>query len=289
MNDPVNAPGSGPFVLMHISDLHLHRLPRHPFAYASKRILGAANLVLRRRRRFPPGRAEALVAHLAGLPWDHLLISGDLTQLGTREEFERVRQALQPLLDRGRERITLMPGNHDRYVPEPPGRGAFEAVFPEFAPGGEILTRRLTDRWWMAVWDSAQAAPWLSAAGRVRPETLRATAEWMNTLPPEARVIVANHYPVFFPPPHRHSPRHDLTNRTAVRQWLLHHPVPLYLHGHIHHNWVHSEEGAHGTITAVNSASSTQRLSPARAGKESSYHRIVLDGPEFRIEPQRFP
>jgi len=274
---------------MHISDLHMHRLPRDPREYASKRILGAANLVLRRRRRFPRARAEALMTHLAEQPWDHLLITGDITQLGTRAEFELARKMLQPLLERGRERVTLLPGNHDRYVPESPGKGAFEAVFPEFASEGDIATRQLTERWWLVVWDSAIPAPWLSAAGRVRPETLRATSEWLASLPTGARVIVANHYPVFFPPPHHHDSTHDLANQAAVERWLLDHPVALYLHGHIHHNWVHGEKGAHGTVTAVNSAASTQQLPPGRSGTESSYHRIVLEGGDFKIEPQVFP
>lgn len=282
-------PASDPFVLMHISDLHIHGLPMNPLAYASKRVLGAANLILRRRRRYPRRRAEALVAHLDAQNWDHLLITGDITQLGTRAEFERARSILNPLLARGHQRVTLMPGNHDRYVPEPKGQGAFEAVFSEFIPQGEIATRQLTEHWWMVAWDSARPAPWLSAAGHVRPETLSATAAWMKGLPTDAQVIVANHYPVFFPPPHRHGIHHDLVNQSAVHQWLLEHRVTLYLHGHIHHNWIHAVEGPSGVITSVNSASSTQRLPPDRAGIESSFHRIVLEGKDFKIEPQHLP
>jgi 3',5'-cyclic AMP phosphodiesterase CpdA len=277
-----------PFVLMHISDPHFHRLPRRPGAYLSKRALGALNLVLYRRRMFPPRRARRLVEHLATLDWQHLLVTGDVTQLGTHEEFALARRELAPLLARGPERVTVLPGNHDRYVAEPAGDGAYEAHFADLAPpagAGGLRTRRLTEHWWLALWDSAVPAPWGSAAGRLPPETLPATEAWLAGLPPGAQVIVANHYPVFFPPPHRYKTFHDLSNQDAVRAWLLEHPVRLYLHGHIHHNWVHTVPGRHGPLTAVNSASSTQLPRP---GDASAFHRIVLEGPAFRIEPQRF-
>jgi len=169
-------------------------------------------------------------------------------------------------------------------VPEPPGDGAFERHFGDLAPHGPVQTRRLTEHWWLAAWDSARPAPWLEATGRVREETLAATDDWLATLPPGARVIVVNHYPVFFPPPHRYRAHHDLRNQAAVADWLLSRPVRLYLHGHVHHNWVHTVAGRHGPLTAVNSASSTQQPRP---DDPSAFHRIVLDGPGFRIEPQR--
>ncbi len=273
-----------PTILMHISDLHFHRLPRQPGRYFSKRALGALNLALRRQRQFPLERAQRLVERLLALEWQHLLISGDLTQLGTPEEFALAREVLAPLLARGSERVTVLPGNHDRYVPEPPGAGAFETAFAEFAPRDGLRTRRLSERWWLAAWDSAQPAPWYSAAGRVPPQILAATEAWLAGLPADARVIVANHYAAFFPPPHRYRPSHDLANQDTVTQWLLRQPVRLYLHGHIHHNWVHTVTGDHGALTAVNSASSTQRPRP---GDASAFHRIVLDGAEARIEPLR--
>lgn len=278
---------SEPFVLMHVSDLHFHRLPCNPLRYASKRALGGLNLLLRRRRDFPPERARRLVATLDAASWQHLLVTGDLTQLGLPEEFARAREALAPLLARGPEAVTVVPGNHDRYVPEPPGNGAYEASFGDFAGGSVdgVATRRLTDRWWLVAWDSAAPAPWYAAEGTVRPETLAATDAFLAGLPAGAQVILANHYPLFFPPPHRVRRHHELTNLGAVRDWVLARPFRLYLHGHVHHNWVLTVPGAHGLLTVVNSASSTQRPRP---GDPSAYHRIVLRGAEFAVEPQRY-
>lgn len=275
---------SDPFILMHISDLHFHRLPRHPSAYLSKRALGAMNLLLRRGREFPLERARVLVKGLEKASWNHLVISGDLTQLGTHAEFALAREVLAPLLARGAEKVTVIPGNHDKYVAEREGTSAFEEHFGEFCPAAPAPPRHLAGDWWLAAWDSAQPAPWNSAEGRVTEETLLATETWLAGRPPGSRLIVANHYPVFFPSGHAHAPAHGLVNQETVRAWLLNHPVRLYLHGHVHQNWVLTVEGSHGPITVVNSAASTAR--PGGAGV-SSFHRIVLDDGDFRVEPQQ--
>ncbi|MEE8436349.1 MAG: metallophosphoesterase [bacterium] len=269
---------------MHISDLHFHRLPRHPSAYLSKRALGAMNLLLRRWREFPLERARGLVKRLEKASWHHLVISGDLTQLGTHAEFALAREVLAPLLARGTEQVTVIPGNHDKYVAEAEGRSAFEAHFGEFCRAAPASPQQLAGNWWLAAWDSAQPAPWNSAEGRVTAETLLATETWLAGRPSGSQLIVANHYPVFFPSGHSQAPAHGLVNHDTVRAWLLNHPVRLYLHGHVHQNWVLTVEGSHGPLTVVNSAASTAR--PGGAGV-SSFHRIVLDGDELRVEPQQ--
>ena len=279
-----------PFVLMHISDLHLHTLPRNPFRYFSKRALGGLNLMLFRGRSYPLSQALKLVETLSNGDWDHLLITGDVTQLAFPEEFDLAKMVLAPLLRRGADKVTVLPGNHDRYVPETPGKGAFESAFGEFSQNRGLLTRRLTPHWWMACWDSAQPAGWLSASGRVLPETLEATDEWLATLPAGAGVIVANHYPVYFPPPFHYIPSHDLINPSPVKQWLESRPVKLYLHGHIHHNWTitvpRKNGNAAGPLMVVNSASSTERPKPMR---RSAFHRIELTGADFRVIPMPHP
>jgi len=267
---------------MHISDLHFHRLPRNPAAYLSKRLLGGLNLALSRHKQFPIERVQALVKRLDEMAWDYLVITGDLTQLGTEREFALAHQTLAPLLARGPERVIVMPGNHDRYVREVPGAGAFEHHFGAFAPVDGVGFHQLDATWHLAAWDSAAPAPWFSAAGRVPSHVLDATAEWMGTLPNQAKVIVANHYPVFFYRGFHYIASHDLKNQIQVRKWLRTHPVSLYLHGHIHRNWVLPVKGTDPPMTVVNSAASAQLR---RAGaKVSDFHRITLAGGQAHIE-----
>ncbi len=271
---------SDPFALIHISDPHFHRVPRRPAQWFSKRGLGALNLILRRARLHPLERAERLVRRLDGMDWQHLVITGDVTQLALEEEFALARRVLEPLLARGAERVTVLPGNHDRYVAQP--RDHFRAYFGEFFGEGEIATKALTPRWHLAAWDSTEPTPPFMATGRVRAETLKATEHWLAGLPEEARVILANHYPVRLPPSHGHRRHHDLVNRSEVRTWVDSRDIALYLHGHVHENWVLDVTERGRRQTHVNSASSTRLPKPHH---RSAFHRILLSQEGHRVEP----
>ena len=114
--------------IIHISDLHFHTYPQNFRDWRSKRILGAANLLFRRKRQFPLQRAKRLVEQIQKMNWDHLVISGDLTQLALEKEFSRARKTLEPLLT-DPERVTVIPGNHDRYVSQPAGNRFIQPIF----------------------------------------------------------------------------------------------------------------------------------------------------------------
>ena len=274
---------SDSFTLVHISDLHFHRVPRKPTQWLSKRGLGALNLIFRRARVYPPARAERLVRQLDRMDWGHLVITGDLTQLALEEEFELARRALAPLLARGQEMVTVLPGNHDRYVAEPGGQDYFRAYFGEYFGEGEIATRDLTPVWRLAAWDSTAPTRAFKATGQVSHTTLQATEAWLAGLPSQCRVILANHYPVRFAPPHRYKAHHDLENWREVQSWISAQGISLYLHGHVHANWVLDFEEGGRRQTHVNSASSTRVPHP---GERSAYHRIVLSGSDWEIQPQ---
>ncbi len=284
-----------PFVLVHISDLHISTLAFRPWTLISKRFLGVSNWVFRRRRNFPRQRAQALVAHLCNNPWDHLLITGDLTQLGLAEEFALAQKILQPLLNFGPERVSILPGNHDRYTPEEPNNGAFEHYFGAFRGGsslqGGILTRQLTPTWWLLGWDSAIPAPWFSASGLLPKAAMQNTQHFLKTLPTGAQVMAASHHPVVLPPQQVHQPKRDLLNFEQAQAWLLNQPIQIHLHGHLHRNWQitlnhHAQRPKHlGPLTLVNSASTTQ--TPHR-DDPSAYHRIDLQGKHARVQPMVF-
>ena len=267
---------SEPFTLIHVSDLHFHALPRWPGHWLTKRGVGALNLLLRRRWQFPPERARRLVRQIEALPWDHLVVSGDLTQLGLRREFQLARQAMAPWLVRGPEQVTIIPGNHDRYTARDVAPGPFDEHFGRFAPQGRdrFSAKRLNDRWWLAAWDSAVPRPVFEAGGRVAEETLRATERWLASLPSGARVVLTNHYPLHFPDYHHPHAFHELENLAEVRAWIARQPIEVYLHGHVHHNWVIPQPGAGLIQQFVNSAASSQIPSHR---DHSSFHRIRLN------------
>jgi 3',5'-cyclic AMP phosphodiesterase CpdA len=95
--------------------------------------------------------------------WDHLVISGDLTQLALPEEFAKARMALRPLLQ-NQERVSIVPGNHDYYVSETEESDYFRSYFGSFFGKNEIHTRRLNQDWHLIGWHSATPTPWYSAS-----------------------------------------------------------------------------------------------------------------------------
>ena len=284
--NPGNQPGVS-LTILHLSDLHFHALPRTFPEWASKRVLGAANLVLRRAQHYPLARAKALVEQVRALSWDHLVISGDLTQLALEQEFEQAREVLSPLLENP-ECVTVLPGNHDRYVAAaqfPEDR--FQKHFGEFWTEGPLWAKALGEGWHLLGWDSTHPNDWWSACGTVPQATIAATERHLSTLPDNAKVLLANHYPLWFPEGWRVKPRHELHNLLTVRTWILRQPqLRAYLHGHVHRNW-HLTIPRKGmpALEAVNSASSTEVL---HSGKTSSFHRIVLDGEVLAVEPITF-
>ncbi len=265
--------------LVHISDLHIHQFSWRPWHYANKRLLGEANWWLRRGRQFPRSRQRTLVTQLQALDWDYLLCSGDVTQLSLKPEFELASLLLAPLLEKGQ--VFVLPGNHDRYVKSD---NHFEKYFGKYAPKSHnLLWRRLSSHWWLLAWDSAKPAPWFKASGLVPSETLAESSRQLATLPKQGRVILANHYPLFFHPPHYYKKRRDLENHQEVCDWVLKHspPIALYLHGHIHSNWQYQPPEAKGKLMVVNSASSTQK---PKTGQKSAFHRLILDGAQYQVE-----
>lgn len=298
-----------PLTLIHLSDLHVHRLAFHPRHWGAKRALGSLNLIVQRRYQYPRERLRHLIARVDRMEWDYLVITGDIGQLGLAAEFEEARRELAPLLARGPERVAILPGNHDHYVREGGDRAnragtAFYGVFGEFCPRADgFAARALGGPWWLATWDSTLATPVGSAQGQVRTETMAATERWLAGLPEGARVILANHYPVVFPNSFWPGVYHQLRNLDAVRAWMQRQPIEVLLHGHIHQPWVIAPAGdlnarpspspanpAHvsppgpGVRLSVNSASSSQRV--RRAG-DPAFHRLTLPlepGAPVRVE-----
>lgn len=102
--------------IAHLSDVHILD-PGAGTRKAGYRF--AAKLVSMGRRVDPRPRTERLqraLAHAKKAGAEHVVISGDLTEVGEEVEFRHVAEILESS-GFPAESFTLVPGNHDAYTP----------------------------------------------------------------------------------------------------------------------------------------------------------------------------
>lgn len=104
------------FRIAHVSDTHVLSPAGVEWRRVlfNKRITGHANLVLRRGRVYRREFLDAVVSAAAAQA-DHVVVTGDITNLALESEFD---EALALLRDVSRTaEVTVVPGNHDIYLP----------------------------------------------------------------------------------------------------------------------------------------------------------------------------
>ena len=96
--------------------------------FVGKRAVGALNVVVNRRRKHKMELLEALGEDLRRERPDHLALTGDLSNVSLEAEW---REALRWIEGTGRapSDVTVIPGNHDAYVPDVVARGTFQTLF----------------------------------------------------------------------------------------------------------------------------------------------------------------
>jgi 3',5'-cyclic AMP phosphodiesterase CpdA len=109
------------FLLAHLSDPHLAPLPPPRLGeLASKRLLGYLNWVRKRHAIHRRDVLAAIVADLHAAKPDHIAVTGDLVNIALPGEIANAAQWLEALGPPAQ--VSLVPGNHDAYVPGAAGR-----------------------------------------------------------------------------------------------------------------------------------------------------------------------
>lgn len=102
--------------IAHISDIHLSPLPPvTPWQLANKRITGYLNWQRNRAKHQTRQHLDTLVASLQAAEPDHIIVSGDLVNLGLDAEIIAATKWLNELAPPAQ--VSVIPGNHDAYVP----------------------------------------------------------------------------------------------------------------------------------------------------------------------------
>jgi 3',5'-cyclic AMP phosphodiesterase CpdA len=225
--------------IIQLSDIHVWRVKLNPIHLLNKRAIGVFSLLVGRAKRFRLERLDSVIERVKSLEPDHLLITGDLTTTALPAEFADARAALAPLLN-DPTRVTVIPGNHDRYTFGSVRYSVFEKTFGAFMPRPRFpWLRQLDERTAILGLDATRSH--ISATGRLRAEQFEAARSLVADPTTRApRLIVACHYPVLAPPVYASELAHKrLKNADEVRAWLATLGPHLYCCGHVHAAWAY--------------------------------------------------
>ena len=237
--------------ILHISDLHLYTLGIPISSIFTKRLLGQANLWLRRRLMFSNEDTLRRLKALTQQGFDRVLLTGDLTTTAQDAEFKIAHDALTGLMDEGR--LLLIPGNHDRYLPE--SKGVYERFFkalPYMQDDFEIAEWEICEGIVLIGIEMTKPASVLNADGEIRESTLQLLIKRLEELK-DKEIWLAGHYPILYPEGYRFSERRTLkeAQRRILLDLISRYKIRYYLHGHEHRNWVIERDGC----TFINSGS----------------------------------
>lgn len=248
--------------IVHISDLHFP-ISLNPITLRRKSLIGYVNYAFRRKKKHQ--LHHALIESISRLDYDCLVVSGDLTNVSQDKEFVEARKILDPILD---HRTFMIPGNHDRYTRRSIVEGYYEQYFGEFS-GDPVIPDTLNARGQKRYlrckkfgdfafygWDSSVPLPPMQAQGYVEFSILEATLRHVEESNIREYALVC-HHPIWNPRNRQESDRHRLMNRDELIAGLAERPPTLFLHGHLHTNWV-KEPDSRIPYYVVNSASSTR-------------------------------
>ncbi len=270
------------FRLAHISDVHLGPLPALSILeLASKRITGFVNWHRNRRRHLFANTLDIVINDIERRDPDHLAITGDLVNLAAKIEIDTVAKWLR---DVGTpENVSVVPGNHDAYVP-----GAYERstqswypymrgddgpsgwdedfhVFPYLRVRGNVAIIGCS---------TAVATPPFAASGYFGRRQARETVNLLRAAGEAGlfRVVMIHH-----PPIDGATSFHK--RMIGIRRFaatISSGGAELVLHGHTHLNTVHWLRDAAGPVPVVGIASASQ--GPGGHKPPAGYNMFSISG-----------
>ena len=225
--------------IIHFSDIHSGCCPRTPSFLFDKRLLGSLNFYLRRRNVFKPEFVSRAVSQIKIMVPDLVICTGDLTSVGSPEEFDVALAALKPLLDHFGERFLYVPGNHDTYVRDHRCRAGLEAAFATLNSGrwtlAEMPQELVLQHLHLFLLNECQPTNWLLSCGKLSEVAHARLTQWLakEKGAREKRVLVG-HFPLRDPSGHPLHWRRRLNGSNFLANALKQGQLDLSLCGHDH-------------------------------------------------------
>ncbi|EEZ33458.1 phosphohydrolase, Icc family protein [Brucella sp. NF 2653] len=250
------------FRLAHISDVHLSPLPRVRYReLASKRITGYINWLRNRKSAMHGTVLDSLIADMLAQTPDHIAVTGDLVNLALNLEIDIAHDWLQ-LLGAPSD-ISVVPGNHDAYVP-----GALDKACRKWEPwmrgdGVDNKGKRpqfpyMRERGPVALIgvSSARATAPFMASGDFLPAQGKRLAAMLDEAGARGlfRVVMIHH-----PPVHGATSAHKrLYGIRRFQKIIRKHGAELVLHGHTHLITHYEIDGPDGKVPVISVPSASQ-------------------------------
>ncbi len=240
------------FTLAHFSDPHLGPMPDpRLWDLMSKRIIGYVNWLRNRRLSMGGNYLTRLLADIQAHEPDHIAITGDLVNIALKAEIESAARWLEtigPPHD-----VSLVPGNHDAYVP-----GAITRANVAWAPfmrgDGHLgpiefpYARRRGDIVVIGLSTARASGPWL-ANGHLGTRQAKRLLDMLEHYGHRDlfRIVLIHH------PPIRRAAHWSkrLLDASRVRAALRRFGAELILHGHTHLESLAFLPGKDGRVPVV--------------------------------------
>jgi 3',5'-cyclic AMP phosphodiesterase CpdA len=233
--------------IAHFSDLHvlaLQGVKAHRFF--NKRVTGWVNLRVKRAHKHRPGHVRAVAREITRAKVDHVVITGDLTNLALEQEFVAVRELLEEDLGLEPGQISAVPGNHDLYT-----RGAmrdqrFTRYFHDYVasdlpelcadiPLGRFPFVKLRGPCAIIGLSSAVPRPPLMASGNLGKAQLEAFSRILEHPEVKRRTpVILLHHPIHNPPSRMKTIVEGLWDADRLIAKIAGLERGLLLHGHLH-------------------------------------------------------
>jgi 3',5'-cyclic AMP phosphodiesterase CpdA len=278
-----------PITIAHLTDVHLGPIVGFtPRFWNAKRVLGYVNWTRKRRAAYRRDVLDRIVADVHAQRPDHIVVTGDLANIGLPQEHI---QALAWLQNLGPpDGVTVIPGNHDIYsnIGSDPGTARWTPYMSSNAAGiayakddAEFpFVRGLGSVALIGLNSAVLTRPFIAwgEVGRAQRDRLAGILDPLGR--DEMFRLVLIHHP---PLPGQCTPFRGLRDAQELEQVLAASGAELVIHGHNHHNmltWVCSAAGPL-PVVGVPSASLGERVGDEPLARYNLYR---IAGPPWSIE-----
>jgi len=276
------------FTLAHLSDPHLGPLPEPPVAaLLTKRVLGYFSWKVRRAAIHRESILETMARDIANAGADHVVVTGDITNIALPEEFTQAARWLRTL--GVPDAVSVIPGNHEAYTRVPwkdslahwaafmSGDGSDNHgpdIFPYLRERGPVALIGVS---------TAEPTPPFFASGSVGDSQLAGLGTKLDELGRRGifRIVLIHHPPL----DHATAPRKRLRDSHAFRDTIARHGAELILHGHTHRSQ-RAELPTPGGSAAVIGVTSASASRDKGDGRHARYHlyRIQREDEAWKVE-----